>query len=190
MSTPSSVPAYGALADRPVASSRAARALIVAVLAVFLVARLPRTLATVEQAMPGDVAASVGDPRLVDLAVQVGALLGLALTLVSVLVFLLVAAQLERYLPSAVLGVGRVRLGAFTATVAACCLVSQVRGVLAPPDLEAGLAPVALALVTGLLVGLGYAWRSRGTATGRTALAGVLATTGLALAMSVTTMSA
>lgn len=157
--------------------------------AVLLALRLPSTLDLVGRAMPADVVANVGDPHLVDLAVRIGALLGLALTLISALVFLGLAALLERHAPSAVLGAGRLRLGACTATVGACYLVIQVRGLLTPPSVHPGPMPVVLALTTGLLVGLGYAWRARGSATARRVVAGVLATTGLALAMSLTTLS-
>lgn len=170
-------------------TSRAARVVVVLTIAILLVVRLPRTVDLVARTMPPDVVAEVGDAHLVDLAVHIGALLGLGLTLVSVVVFLAVAALLERHLSLAVVGSGRWRLGGFTAVAAACLLVTQLRGLLSPPTVEAGLVPVALSLTTGLVVALGFAWLGRARTSTRGAVVGVLAAVALALAMSVTTLS-
>lgn len=168
-------------------TSGTAQALVILAVLALLAARMPDTVRELVRTAPAQLREEVGDPALLNLAVAIGASLGLAVTVLSLAVFLGIAKALERHVDSARLGNGRVRVGVLTATVAACFLVAQAKMVLpvpgsVPPQLAAALA----ALVTGLLIGVLFLWLgARSGVAGRVGLT-LAATAGLAFATSVT----
>lgn len=175
-------------ATRP-ATSRTAQAAIVVTVLVLLAARMPSTILAISNRAPADVVAQIGDARLVDLAMTVGAVLGLALTMVSLGIFLAVARLIERHLRTGSAVPGRMRVGPMTATVAACFLLTQARELL--PRQNAVPGPVAAAsMAVAVGVGIGLLSIRHTRRTGGAARPGVIlvATAGLALATSLTSL--
>lgn len=96
------------------------------VVSTLLALRLPQTLDLVAATLPVESRAEVEDPAMLDLAVRIGAMLGLALYGVVVAVNGVIAGVLERRLALPVVGAGRRRAGLLFLVLVAAVVPLQV----------------------------------------------------------------
>lgn len=153
--------APAALADESAAAAPATnRRTIAAIFAVglaLIVFRAPATYELLSANVPPEMSAQIEDARLEGLALKAAVLVGVVVTAFALLVFLVVAAMLERHLFSAQRRFGPLRIGLFCLTIAACFIAFQLHALAVSPTDLGGSAAVWLGKAgAGLLVPLVY----------------------------------
>lgn len=146
--------------EQPAQRASARATVVVALLTglALVAVRAPTTLKVLATQFPAEMSAEINDPRLEGLAMKAGLMAGVVVTVFALLVFLGLAATLERHLFSASRRFGPLRTGLFTLTVSVCFIGFQVVSMVVPAQQPGPQATMmALKAVTGLLLPLVFA---------------------------------